>query len=334
MEKISIIVPIYMVENYLSECIESIIHQTYSNLEIILVNDGSTDKCPQICEDYAKRDSRIVVINKPNGGLSDARNAGIDYATGEYLMFVDSDDYIALNMVELLYNVLKDVDADMSICNFKYVSDELDVDFKNCNLPIKDEILTGKDILLKKMFQHRGGYWVIACNKLYKRKLFENVRFAIGKIHEDEFIIHQILLQCQRVACVSEMLYFYRQRNTSIIGQAVSLKRLDAVEACFNRADAYLGIEGFEHAVLMTMLKGIVLYQTFYYQTYSKNTGHYWKRNRELQEQYRRVVKKMFQQSIYMTTIQRCRLILNYFSLYWTWKICSYRAKVLYRGQF
>ena len=220
--KISIIVPIYNVEKYLGVCIESILSQSYENLEILLVDDGSPDQCGMICEEYAKKDSRIYVIHKKNGGLSDARNAGLDVATGEYIVFVDSDDAIHPKMIEILYKQIKDENVDMSVCshievneNFKgyeKISNEEEVlyltqifDGKECNRIIHSDLL-GIDMNVM---------W----NKMFPKKIFETLRFPKGKIHEDEFVNYLIFYQIQKCAYINQPLYFYRQRSGSIMSE-------------------------------------------------------------------------------------------------------------------
>ena len=237
---ISVIVPIYKVEKYLCRCIDSILEQTYTNLEIILVDDGSPDKCGEICDQYEKKDKRIRVIHKTNGGLSDARNTGLDAATGQYIAFVDGDDFIRKDMYEKMYASIKKYNADMSICNFKYIGERGEDIFDNQDLPIKDGVLSGTTILFEKMLNNKPWYWVTAWNKLYKRSLFSDIRFPVGKTHEDEFIIHKLLLKSNNVACVNDMLYYYVQRSDSIMGTKYSVKNLDYVEALFGRILACL----------------------------------------------------------------------------------------------
>lgn len=236
---ISVIVPVYNVEKYLKKCIDSIINQTYRNLEIILVDDGSPDNAGKICDEYALKDHRIRVIHKENGGLSDARNAGIDVVHGEYLSFVDSDDYLDEHMMEKLLAALISEDAEMSMCRFTYVDDDGHLlEKKNAELPpAKSEVLTGFEAIRR--LNEGSGQYSIACCKLYKRDLFQGVRFPVGKRHEDEFVSHVLFMKCNRVACIGEALYYYVQRNDSIMGSAriaLSIKYLDAVEALLNRA--------------------------------------------------------------------------------------------------
>lgn len=249
---ISVIVPIYNVEKYLRKCIESIINQSYKNLEIILVDDGSTDSCGSICDEYAKIDKRIKVIHKENGGLSDARNRGIEASGGAYLMFIDGDDYINEKMAEILYKRIKEDNTDLAMCNFLFV-DECGAEVRERNrvLPIKNEILTSPK-LMKKLLGNKRGYYAIACNKLYKKNLFEDIRFPSGKINEDEFVVHRIFVKCQRISCVSIPLYYYVQRSGSIMNAAVSAKNLDIVEALYDRTK-YLITHNFPDCGVRTM---------------------------------------------------------------------------------
>ena len=209
---ISIIVPIYNVEKYLSKCIESILEQTYTNFELILVNDGSPDKCGRICNEYAKKDSRIKVIHKKNGGLSSARNIGIDVAKGEYLGFVDSDDYIEPYMYEYLLKAALDNECSLSVCNINYVFEDGKILNKVTNA--SDEVLNFVEAITEmntyKKFDM--GAW----SKLYKKDLFKNIRFPEGKLSEDFYIMYKIFDRAQKVAYVSTPCYNYLQRANSI----------------------------------------------------------------------------------------------------------------------
>lgn len=244
MELISVICPVYNVEKYLPKCIESILSQTYENLEVILADDGSTDNSGKICDEYAEKNGRIMVIHKENGGLSDARNAGIDAANGAYIFFVDADDYIQNDTIEKLYNrIIKD-GSDMAICNFKYVDENYsDIPEKNIKTPINDELLSTRECLMK-LGGFKHWYYAVAWNKLYKRELFKDIRFPKGKSHEDEFVAHYIIGKCGSVSCVKEPLYYYVQRTGSIMAESISMKRLqDASEALFDRARYALSID-------------------------------------------------------------------------------------------
>lgn len=224
-ELITIIVPVYNVEKYLTKCVNSILEQTYKNLEIILVDDGSPDKCPQICDEYAKKDNRIKVIHKNNGGLSDARNKGLDMATGKYISFVDSDDYIDKKMIEKLYNNLLKNEADISICNiYKIYPNGTKI---KKNLP-QSEITVSDEEKYIYTYNKYGMITVTAWSKLYKKEIFTNIRYPLGKIHEDEYIIFDILKKANKISYFDEALYYYLQRTESIIG-TFSLKRLDII---------------------------------------------------------------------------------------------------------
>ncbi|MBQ4104712.1 MAG: glycosyltransferase [Clostridia bacterium] len=243
MKTISVVVPVYNVENYLERCILSIINQTYQNLEIILVDDGSTDNSGAICDKLALKDPRIKVIHKENGGLSDARNAGIKEASGKYIGFVDSDDHIAPLMYEKLLSTLEENGADISICNYVYVhetTNEEDEEMSSLS-PIKNELLTKREAF-EKINAYSNGYsfYVTAWNKLYKKELFSDLSFAKGKLHEDEFIVHRLFEKCEKIAVCDDVLYFYIIRKGSIMNSKVSEKSLDAIDAIMDRYYFYL----------------------------------------------------------------------------------------------
>ena len=231
---ISIIVPIYNVERYLEKCIESILTQTYTNLELILVDDGSPDRCPVICDEFAKKDNRIVVIHKKNGGLSDARNAGLDIAQGKFIGFVDGDDYIDPQMYEILFDALFKNDADMSICNYVKVNEQYElITEKNNILPIKDACISPDEFMHGYTGKY-GWFYVIACNKLYRKKLFDKCRYPIGKQHEDAFLIHHIVYNCRKIACIKAPLYYYVEREGSIMSKK-NIKNMDLCEALIDQ---------------------------------------------------------------------------------------------------
>lgn len=239
MVKLSIIVPIYNVERYLERCIISILNQTYINFELILVNDGSTDNSKDICEKYLSIDNRIKLINKKNGGLSSARNTGIELAIGEYIAFVDPDDYINKYMYEVLITTLKKDKSDMVICGYNKV-DQNEANFQEINNYIDvNNVLASKiskvEALDKLLIE--GEKFVLAWNKIYKRKLFNELRYKNGKIYEDEFLAHRVLYKCNKVSVINEKLYFYIQRDGSIINSKFTTKRFDKVYALKERID-------------------------------------------------------------------------------------------------
>lgn len=238
MPRLSIIVPIYNVEKYLSRCIESILNQTFKDFELILVNDSSTDNCKEICEKYKRMDSRIIVANKKNGGVSSARNLGIDISKGDYIGFVDSDDFIDVHMYEILLNTINAYDSDIVICDY-YKVNEYDIKkyekMKSNNKDIKVENINNIDAIERIIT--RDIKIVVAWNKIYKRSLFDNLRYKEGVICEDEFLAHRIFYKCNKVSIINQKLYYYIQRKGSIINSPFSSKDFDKIYAIKDRVD-------------------------------------------------------------------------------------------------
>lgn len=212
-DMISVIVPIYNVEQYLQRCVDSIIKQTYTNLEIILVDDESPDHCGEICDYYAHKDGRIKVIHQKNKGLSGARNAGIEIAKGRYIAFVDSDDYIEPNMYEVLYNDIKKYNAGLSICN-RYYEFEDGRRVERYRQNGETNVYSGKEAIIE--MNNYSSFDMSAWDKLYKRELFEKIRFPEGKLSEDFFVMYKLLDMAQIVTFNPTHLYIYVQRNNSI----------------------------------------------------------------------------------------------------------------------
>lgn len=226
---ISVIVPVYKVEAYLDRCIQSIVEQTYQNLEIILVDDGSPDRCPIMCDFWAKKDNRIKVMHKENGGLSDARNVGMASASGELIGFVDSDDWISPNMYQLLYEHMVETCSDISACGVEMVWEEENNVPARMLTKAKNGILSQKEAMQAIIEESwlKQPVWY----KLYKASLIRDLTFPIGKYHEDVFWSYQAVARAERVCVFDTPLYFYLQRSNSIMGQAFSEKRLDALDA-------------------------------------------------------------------------------------------------------
>lgn len=224
---ISVIVPIYNVEDYLDRCVESIVNQTYRNLEVILVDDGSPDNCPKICDKWADKDNRIKVVHKENGGLSDARNAGMAFATGDVVSFIDSDDWIELNMYETMLNQMEKDDSDIVSCGVKWVEEDGTV-IRDITVS-KNEVLNThsamKELINDNKFKQH--VW----NKIYKYDLIKNIPFEKGKYHEDVFWSYQIVGLAEKISVVIASFYYYVQRSNSIMGEGFSAKRLDALVA-------------------------------------------------------------------------------------------------------
>ena len=229
-ELVTIVVPIYNVEKYLKKCIESILNQTYKNLEIILVDDGSTDKCGKICDEYSLKDSRIKIIHKKNGGLSEARNYGIENANGNYITFIDSDDYLDGEFIENILKIALETKADLVISGLKNVYEkQKDVCADNNKYYAKlskeetyYKVLTQKDID------------VTANAKLYKKEIFETIRYPVGELYEDIKIIDKIIEKANTIVYTKYKGYFYLQRTGSIMYSAISKEKFVLIETMEN----------------------------------------------------------------------------------------------------
>lgn len=229
-EIVSVIVPVYNVEKYLRRCVDSILNQTYQNIEIILVDDGSPDNCGAICDDYQNTDYRVKVIHKKNGGLSDARNVAISQTSGEYITFVDSDDWVSPYYVEHLYKAVSMWQADLGSSWFENVFDKQVPQSKSEMELVKCECLTSKECLKKLLYQ--DGVETSAWGKIYKRELFKQLRYPVGKLYEDIPVTYQAIKMSNRIAVISNIDYYYFQRTDSIQYQQFNLNKLDGVFHC------------------------------------------------------------------------------------------------------
>ena len=258
---VSVIVPIYDVEKYLQQCIESICTQSYSNLEIILVDDGSPDDCGNICDNNAELDSRIIVIHKENGGLSSARNAGLDIAKGEYIAFIDSDDTIHPQFIEILVGLCEQFECDIAQCDYLVVAEN------SIKLPLN----TQQSIML---YNNRQSMHELCCtgnaarygapwNKIYKRVLFENIRYPVGRIHEDEFTTYLLLWNAKKLAVTNQYMYYHLRRETSIMGRPFSIERLDVLDAFRERME-FLKNNNLRNEYICTLHTLVHLYQSSY----------------------------------------------------------------------
>jgi glycosyltransferase involved in cell wall biosynthesis len=245
-ELVSVIVPVYNVEKYIKACIESILCQTYRTIELLLINDGSSDNSGAICKSYADKDERIRYYEKANGGVSDARNYGISRMKGEYVAFVDSDDMLRPNYIEKMYQTILEHNTDICICNYYSVFED-----KLCDeamltapplpsLPLLGEKLAGKMILAtvasEALNKHK---FTVVWNKLYHKKIFKNVSFRVGKIHEDEIACHDIFLGPWEVSSINDILYIHLLRSGSIMSSTYSERRLDIADALRERILLY-----------------------------------------------------------------------------------------------
>lgn len=224
---ISVVVAIYNIEEYIGKCIDSIIGQTFRELEIILVDDGSTDSSGEICEKYAKSDNRIRVIHQKNAGLSAARNTGMKEAGGEYITFIDGDDYVHPQMIEILYKNIGNTGASISIGNYKEV---------NCAETIAVESLSGQAVTCAgrdscfNLYNEQSVMFTTAWGKLYLISLFDDVKYPVGKIHEDEYVTYQLLYNSKFIVYTDDILYYYVQRKESITHEKYDEKNLTLLE--------------------------------------------------------------------------------------------------------
>ena len=255
--EISIIVPVYKVEKYLNECIDSILAQTFTDFELILVDDGSPDNCPALCDAAAEKDSRVRVIHQQNKGLSGARNAGIDIARGNWLGFVDSDDMIDQTFYEKMHDAVIKTNAEMAVC------DMLGIDIRSHRCPfqyklVKNEVLSNEEAISRMRltpFEH-------ATTKLYSKNIFSMLRYPEGKNYEDAYTAPAIYESVTHVACVGEQLYHYRINPEGIMNRKVDIKNLDEIEANYGLFECALkhgktDILLFEYTLMRKMLRRV-----------------------------------------------------------------------------
>lgn len=235
---ISVIVPVYNVQKYLKKCVDSIVNQSYTNIEILLINDGSSDDSGKLCIEFENNDKRIKTINKKNGGLSDARNEGIRFSTGTFISFVDSDDWIEKDYIEKLYDLIKNGNKDIAICNFYKYYDDLD-SYENKNDSSYNLELNSYQAQ-NLMFGSLSVQFTVAWGKLYRSELFENIKFPVNKIHEDEFITYKLYDLSKNIVYTNEKLIIYRIRKNSITQNGFRISnKLNAIEAFQEKFEFY-----------------------------------------------------------------------------------------------
>ncbi len=237
MAQISVIVPVYQVEAYLPQCIDSILAQTFTDFELILVDDGSQDRSGAICDEYAGKDNRICVVHTQNRGAAAARNTGLQRASGNYIAFVDGDDRLAENMLGRMYAEILDPSCDLVVCNFLYVFSE---EKNNFSPPLQNIAISGREVLAHQKNQKNYGLWTVVWNKLYKRTVLETLRFPEGKYFEDEFFSDQLYLRCASIRVIPDVLYFYRVRESSTMNTQKTRNYLDLIDAFRARIELYL----------------------------------------------------------------------------------------------
>ena len=236
---VSIIVPVYNVEKYIQKCLASISAQTYHNIEVILVDDGSTDGSGRICDEASSADARFTVVHKANGGLSDARNTGLSAIGGTWVFFLDSDDYISPHCIETMLNAALESGAEIVECEFSTVGDDEKI---NWTYPTGRYELHRQPEALERFLDYRGT-WIMAWNKLYRADLFEDIRFPVGRLNEDEFTTPYLVEHARLYASLKDSLYAYVQREGSIMHTAFSEKKLDGLEALSQRLKHFSSLD-------------------------------------------------------------------------------------------
>lgn len=292
MTKISVIVPIYNVEKFIRRCLDSIINQTMKDLEIILVDDGSTDNSGVICDEYAKLDNRIIVIHKENGGISSARNRGLDVATGEWIAFVDSDDYIEEDMYEVLYKTAIEENVDICTCFFKYLT----LDNKILFNPIQEQLnINGKcnskeflNLIYKD--EYMNGICVATWNKIYKKNIFNNLRFKT-KIYEDDELVNHIYLKDINIFILTNGLYIYVQNISSLTNKKFSEKNLVFIDILYDRLN------------LLKNKKMYKLYEDTVKLFCDITIEYYFKYNNKSKWKYKNIYKNVLKQAIKLENI-------------------------------
>ncbi|HGS0209804.1 TPA: glycosyltransferase family 2 protein [Streptococcus pneumoniae] len=252
-ELISVIVPIYNTEKYLVECVESLRKQTYSNIEIILVDDGSTDASIEICDEFAEKDSRVKVFHKKNEGVAVARNFGIQQSNGQYVVIVDSDDVAVDRMIEVLYTQIKEKDADIAVGNY-YIYDESDGNFyyyiTDDNYCV--EVLSPQELIDRQAeaWQWNSSAFIVTVAKLYKKDLFKDVSFTHGRRFDDEASTHRIFLRSKKTVFINDNLYLYRRRSGSIMGTDFDLSWSRDLVEVFSKKISDLVLAGLDVSVM------------------------------------------------------------------------------------
>jgi len=249
MPLISVIVPVYKVEPYLERCVESILAQTFSDYELILVDDGSPDRCPQMCDAYAGKDSRIHVIHQENGGLSAARNAGLDWifenSDSSWVTFIDSDDWVHPLYLEILLDAVTLCHQDISVCPPKFAEEYHLENYEKHHIPVHTQ---SSESFYQEVDKAPNTAWA----KLYKKELWQEIRYPVGKLHEDRFTTYKLLFLYERIAVVEVPLYYYFRNANGIVMSQWSPKRLDDLEAMEEQLK-YFKTNSFEDAFVHTL---------------------------------------------------------------------------------
>ncbi|WP_053074986.1 glycosyltransferase family 2 protein [Ornithinibacillus californiensis] len=265
--EISIIVPIYNLEYLLPKCINSILAQSYSNFELILVNDGSTDNSGEICDEYAKEDNRIVVIHKENGGVASCRNTGIEIARGNYIGFVDNDDYINKYMFELLFENAIKFSSEIVVCDYQRIPEEEYIDTEKYNQDYDVQHYNNLEALNEIYYQNAGTF-IYPWNKLYRKEVFNNVVYEHGNPFDDESVVHKILFKSTKITYIKLPLYYYVTRKGSMVNSNFSTKKFGRVYALKDREEFFR-----KNKLMDLQQKALKHYMEIFFWYYFKGTG-------------------------------------------------------------
>lgn len=251
MAEVSMIVPVYQVEKYIAQCIESVLNQTFQDIELILVDDGSKDESGLICDSYAEKDDRILVIHTENNGAATARNVGLEHASGRYITFLDGDDYLAENMIARLYEVIEHSEYDMVVCDFQnLLPDEKD----NFIVHLKEQTVSGREVLEHLKNERNHGLWTTVWNKIYKREVLEHLRFPDGKYFEDEFFSNQLYLNSNQIHVIPDVLCYHRVLASSTMNTQKAENYLDLIDALRERLEIYLQYDYAEDEIYKVLI--------------------------------------------------------------------------------
>lgn len=261
MKTVSVVIPVYNVEKYLPECLDSVINQTYKNLQIILVDDGSTDSSGKICDEYAEKDDRITVVHQSNAGAGAAKNTGLELIDGDYFSIIDSDDYIELDMYEKMVNSLEKYNSDIAQCLFRnvFVNDSFDRKYKiKGNYP---KVLTSKKFLSELLYDWK---YAIFANKVFKTSLLKDIRFPVGRKIDDEFFTYKLVCNAKKVVNIDNILYNYRMRKTSVMNENNSDRLIYDRIDCFIERYNYIKkvYPSLERKYLLKLYDGLLYFKT------------------------------------------------------------------------
>lgn len=286
--KVSVIVPVYNIQNWLNRCITSLINQTMQDIEIILVNDGSTDNSALICSQYKKRDPRVRLVNKSNGGLSDARNYGLKFCKGKYVIFVDGDDYVDQNYVKYLYEAIDYNQSDVAMCGY-YEVDQKENIIKEVlpNIPNAKDTINGKELYYY-FHQPNGVVDQVVWNKIYKFSLFKNLKFEKGRYYEDGYFIAPLCWNAKKISIVRKCLYNYVQRKDSITHSTLTVKKFkDSRDSYLYRINFFKTRNDYFYKLSVGDYKNWIIFTL----TYTKISG---EEKKHLKQQYRKYKKVIY----------------------------------------